>query len=255
MRRSRRSRNGSRRARPTLARTFRKAPARTSGYRQSAAWISKPAVSGGPSSRCRRSRSPILRTPRSPRAGSARRSTGSSSPAWNRKSFDRRRRRIGPRSSQRASLDLTGLRPSYEEVEAFVADRDPRAYEKLIDRLLASPHYGERWGRYWLDVARYGEDNPTSEATNPGLPVCLAISRLGHRVHQQGSAVRQVRQAATGCRRRCPGRRAATFAHWAISAPPRFTIRICGYPKRSRRRSSPMPGTSGWTPFRAACSA
>ena len=71
---------------------------------------------------------------------------------------------------ERASLDLTGLRPTYEEVQAFVADKSPDAYERLIDRLLASPHYGERWGRYWLDVARYGEDNPTSEATNPPYP-------------------------------------------------------------------------------------
>ncbi len=71
---------------------------------------------------------------------------------------------------ERASLDLTGLRPSYEEVQAFVADREPQAYTKLIDKLLASPHYGERWGRYWLDVARYGEDNSTAEATNPGYP-------------------------------------------------------------------------------------
>jgi hypothetical protein len=71
---------------------------------------------------------------------------------------------------ERASLDLTGLRPSYDEVQAFVADKDPNAYPKLIDRLMASPHYGERWGRYWLDVARYGEDNPPSEATNPPYP-------------------------------------------------------------------------------------
>ncbi|HWF10640.1 MAG TPA: PSD1 and planctomycete cytochrome C domain-containing protein, partial [Bryobacteraceae bacterium] len=71
---------------------------------------------------------------------------------------------------ERATLDLTGLRPTYEEVQAFVADSSPDSYEKLIDRLLASPHYGERWGRYWLDVARYGEDNPTSEATNPPYP-------------------------------------------------------------------------------------
>ncbi|HZL55534.1 MAG TPA: DUF1549 and DUF1553 domain-containing protein, partial [Bryobacteraceae bacterium] len=71
---------------------------------------------------------------------------------------------------ERASLDLTGLRPTYEEVQAFIADKAPDAYEKLVDRLLASPHYGERWGRYWLDVARYGEDNPTSEATNPPYP-------------------------------------------------------------------------------------
>ena len=70
----------------------------------------------------------------------------------------------------RASLDLTGLRPTYDQVRQFLADKDPGAYEKLIDRLLASPQYGERWGRYWLDVARYGEDNPTTEATTPPYP-------------------------------------------------------------------------------------
>jgi mono/diheme cytochrome c family protein len=59
---------------------------------------------------------------------------------------------------RRASFDLVGLPPSAEEVEAFVADGSPDAYERLIDRLLASPHYGERWARHWLDVARYGED-------------------------------------------------------------------------------------------------
>src|SRR5580700_2822574 len=72
---------------------------------------------------------------------------------------------------ERASLDLTGLRPTYAEVQEFVADKSPDAYEKLIDRLLASRQYGERWGRYWLDVARYGEDNPTSEATNRPYPL------------------------------------------------------------------------------------
>ncbi len=71
---------------------------------------------------------------------------------------------------RRAYLDLTGLKPTYEEVEAFRQDRAPDAYERLVDRLLASPAYGERWGRYWLDVARYAEDNPTSEATNPPYP-------------------------------------------------------------------------------------
>jgi Protein of unknown function (DUF1553)/Protein of unknown function (DUF1549)/Planctomycete cytochrome C len=61
----------------------------------------------------------------------------------------------------RAYLDLTGLKPSYEEVENFAKDKDTKRYEKLIDRLLASPRYGERWGRYWLDVARYGENGDT----------------------------------------------------------------------------------------------
>ncbi len=58
---------------------------------------------------------------------------------------------------RRAYYDVTGLPPTAEEVEAFVKDQSPGAYEKLIDRLLASPHYGERWGRYWLDVARYAD--------------------------------------------------------------------------------------------------
>jgi hypothetical protein len=68
---------------------------------------------------------------------------------------------------ERAYLDLVGVKPTYEEVQAFVNDPAPNAYEKLIDQLLVSPHYGERWGRHWLDVARYAEDNSTSEATNP----------------------------------------------------------------------------------------
>jgi len=60
---------------------------------------------------------------------------------------------------RRLSLDLTGLPPSIAEVDAFLADRSPNAYEKLVDRLLASPHYGERWGRHWLDAARYADTN------------------------------------------------------------------------------------------------
>jgi Protein of unknown function (DUF1553)/Protein of unknown function (DUF1549)/Planctomycete cytochrome C len=70
----------------------------------------------------------------------------------------------------RAYIDLLGYRPTYEEVQEFVNDKSPDAYPKLIDRLLASEHYGEQWGRHWMDVARFGEDNPTSEATNPPYP-------------------------------------------------------------------------------------
>lgn len=58
---------------------------------------------------------------------------------------------------RRLSFDLVGLPPTPEEVAEFVADADPRAYEKLVDRLLDSPHYGERWARHWLDLVRYGE--------------------------------------------------------------------------------------------------
>ena len=60
---------------------------------------------------------------------------------------------------RRATFDLTGLPPTPEEVEAFVDDTSPDAFEKVVERLLASPHYGERWGRHWLDVARFGEDD------------------------------------------------------------------------------------------------
>ncbi|HSG70360.1 MAG TPA: PSD1 and planctomycete cytochrome C domain-containing protein, partial [Planctomycetaceae bacterium] len=59
---------------------------------------------------------------------------------------------------RRATFDLLGLPPTPEEVEQFLADESPAAYEKLIDRLLASPHYGERWARHWLDVARYADN-------------------------------------------------------------------------------------------------
>jgi mono/diheme cytochrome c family protein len=58
---------------------------------------------------------------------------------------------------RRLSLDLIGLPPTPEEVNAFVQDQSPGAYEKLVDRLLASPHYGERWARMWLDLARYAD--------------------------------------------------------------------------------------------------
>jgi len=64
---------------------------------------------------------------------------------------------------RRASLDLVGLPPTPDEVAAFVADPAPDAFERLIDRLMASPHFGERWGRHWLDGAGYvdvtGGDN------------------------------------------------------------------------------------------------
>ncbi|MEX2560457.1 MAG: PSD1 and planctomycete cytochrome C domain-containing protein [Pirellulales bacterium] len=56
---------------------------------------------------------------------------------------------------RRASFDLVGLPPSPEEIDAFIRDDSPDAYARLIERLLASPHYGERWGRYWLDLVRY----------------------------------------------------------------------------------------------------
>jgi len=64
-----------------------------------------------------------------------------------------------PHLIRRVTFDLIGLPPTPEEVEAFVNDPSSNAFEKVIDRLLASPHYGERWGRHWLDLARYADTN------------------------------------------------------------------------------------------------
>ena len=99
-------------------------------------------------------------------------------PSWPRRKIDsfvleqldRQQMRPAPEADRRTlirrlSFDLLGVPPTFSEVEAFVADETPGAYERLVERFLASPHYGERWGRHWLDVARYAEDQPTSEAT------------------------------------------------------------------------------------------
>src|SRR5262249_30624125 len=68
---------------------------------------------------------------------------------------------------RRASFDLTGLPPEPSEVRDFLADRAADAYEKMIDRLLASPRYGERWSRYWLDLAGYADSEGKREQDLP----------------------------------------------------------------------------------------
>lgn len=68
---------------------------------------------------------------------------------------------------RRVCFDLTGLPPSPEERRAFLEDNDPDAYERLVDRLLMSPRYGERWGRHWLDAAGYADSDGHSEADTP----------------------------------------------------------------------------------------
>ena len=64
---------------------------------------------------------------------------------------------------RRVYFDLTGLPPRTETIDAFVSDTSPSAYDRVVDRLLSSPRYGERWGRHWLDVARYGDSNGGDE--------------------------------------------------------------------------------------------
>ena len=101
-----------------------------------------------------------------------------SDPSWSRRKIDsfvreqldRQQMRPAPEADRRTlirrlSFDLLGVPPTFAETEAFVADEAADAYERLVERYLASPHHGERWGRHWLDVARYAEDHPTSEGT------------------------------------------------------------------------------------------
>ena len=71
---------------------------------------------------------------------------------------------LGPESGRetlirRVSLDLTGLPPTLEEIDAYIHDTDNMSYEKMVDRYLASPGYGERWGKHWLDAAGYADSN------------------------------------------------------------------------------------------------
>lgn len=68
---------------------------------------------------------------------------------------------------RRAYFDLTGLPPTAAAVDAFLADRSPEAFAKVVDQLLASPRYGERWGRYWLDIARYADDKLSNDVFDP----------------------------------------------------------------------------------------
>ncbi len=68
---------------------------------------------------------------------------------------------------RRVTFDLTGLPPAPDEITAFVADTAPNAWEKVVDRLLASPHYGERWARHWLDIARYSDGREGARDDDP----------------------------------------------------------------------------------------
>ena len=100
---------------------------------------------------------------------------------------------------RRVSFDLTGLPPTFDEVEEFLADTASDAYERAVDRLLASPHYGERWARHWMDVVHYAETHGHDQ--DRIRPNALAVSRLRHPGVQHGHAVRPVHRGADRRRR------------------------------------------------------
>ena len=120
----------------------------------------------GPSSRSGHDRLPRSRIA----TGSARRSIDGSSRDWKSKELHPVRPADRRTLIRRATFDLTGLPPTSEEVDAFLADASPDAFARVVDRLLASPAYGEQWGRQWLDVVRYADtagetaDYPVREA-------------------------------------------------------------------------------------------
>ncbi len=82
---------------------------------------------------------------------------------------------------RRLFFDLIGLPPSAEDVQAFTAAPDQTAYDAVVDRLLAAPQFGERWGRHWLDVARYADTKGYVFQEDRNYPKRLQVSRLGHR--------------------------------------------------------------------------
>ena len=88
---------------------------------------------------------------------------------------------------RRVSFDLTGLPPTPAEIHAFLNDNSANAYEKVVDRLLASPQYGVRWAQHWLDLARYADTDGFE--FDQARPERLAVSRLGRRQPEQRYAV------------------------------------------------------------------
>ena len=90
---------------------------------------------------------------------------------------------------RRVTFDLIGLPPTPEEIDAFLADESPEGLRKVVDRLLASPHYGERWARHWLDVARYAEDQAHTFAVTAEHRRRIAIAI--------GSSTRSIRTCPT----------------------------------------------------------
>ena len=93
---------------------------------------------------------------------------------------------------RRLYYDLTGLPPTAEELDEFAADPSDARYEATVDRLLASPRFGERWARYWLDVARYADTKGYVFQEDRNYKGGLRLSRLGHRQLQRRSTVRQI---------------------------------------------------------------
>ena len=86
--------------------------------------------------------------------------------------------------------DLIGLKPTFNQVNAFVNDQTPNAYTKIVDQLLNSPRFGERWGRHWLDVARYADTKGYLAGREPSAIPMLTPTRTGDQGFQQRPPLR-----------------------------------------------------------------
>ena len=155
---------------------------------------------------------------------------------------------------RRATLDLTGLPPTLDEIDAFEKDTSADAFAKVVDRLLASPRYGETWGRLWLDVARYAEDDPRSlDPMGRGYapyPNAYLYRDWVIKAFNDDLPVRPVRQGAARRRStRREDRASATCRRSASSASAPGTTTTA--PSRSR---APTSATIAWTSSRAASS-
>ena len=141
---------------------------------------------------------------------------------------------------RRVTFDLTGLPPTPAEVREFLADSRPDAYERLVDRLLASPRYGERWGRHWLDVARYA-DTDGYEADLDRKTAYRYRDFVIRALNEDMPFDRFVRSnsRATSTPRTTPGR----------SSPPGSAPRPPARrrPRRTPRRTRPRSATTSWT--------
>ncbi|MFO0847535.1 MAG: DUF1549 domain-containing protein [Gemmataceae bacterium] len=107
---------------------------------------------------------------------------------------------------RRVTFDLTGLPPTDAELVAFLADRSPDAYERAVDRLLASPRHGERWGRHWLDIWRYADWYGFGGERRRNSQKHLAVAGLGGREPERRRRLRPHGPADAGRRRGRPGR-------------------------------------------------
>ena len=187
---------------PALARRETGGAGRGDGDREAGS----PTNSGGSgrSSRSRPSPPPTSAT----RPGPDPPSTASSWRRWRRRGSRPPRRPTSARLIRRATFDLIGLPPTPEEIDAFLADDSPEAFARVVDRLLASPQYGERWGRHWLDVVRYADARDLIQLpAGERLPRGLALSRLGRRRLQPRPALPRV-PPPPGRRRPAPAARA-----------------------------------------------